>query len=167
MIKNPGIRVIFPDVEGARLQPCHQIKEIKPALAAEGIRSSSTKSSNNLSTFGLCLGTILTSILAIAGCHSRFVEATIDNQGASNLSMIEIDYPSASFGVGNLAPNSQFHYRFKIQGSGPVKLEYTDAQGKTHTVDGPELTEGQEGSLTVAIDSTGKVTWNPNFTKTP
>ena len=87
--------------------------------------------------------------------------------GGDSLQQVEIDYPSASFGVGNLAPNSQFHYRFKIQGSGPVKLEYTDAQGKTHTVDGPELTEGQEGSLTVAIDSTGKVTWNPNFTKTP
>jgi hypothetical protein len=106
-------------------------------------------------------------LAAVAGCHSRFVEVTIDNQAGANLSMIEVDYPSASFGVGNLAANGQFHYRFKIQGSGPLKIEFTDAQGKTHNLDGPELREGQEGHLAIDIDPAGKVSWQPSLTAAP
>jgi hypothetical protein len=110
---------------------------------------------------------VVSTLIFSAGCHSRFVETTIDNQGAKPLQMIEVDYPSASFGVGNLAAGGQFHYRFKIQGSGPVKLQFTDAQGQVHNVDGPDLNEGQEGRLTIAIDPAGKVAWQPNLTRNP
>jgi len=113
-------------------------------------------SSNSRFLLGLAFAIALTTL---AGCHSRFVEVTIDNQGPSTLHLIEVDYPSASFGVGNLAPAAQFHYRFKIQGSGPVKLEFTDDHGQTHNVDGPELNQGQEGRLTIVIDAAGKVIW--------
>jgi hypothetical protein len=99
------------------------------------------------------------------GCHSAFVETTIDNQGPTPLRLIEVDYPNASFGVGSLAPNAQFHYRFKIQGSGPIRLEYIDAQGQTHNIDGPTLDQGQEGKLIIAIGPQGKVTWQPSLTK--
>ncbi len=81
--------------------------------------------------------------------------------------MVEVDYPSASFGVGNLDSNSQFHYRFKIQGSGPVKIEFTDGHGQVHTVEGPTLNQGQEGRLTIAIDPNGKVNWQPSLTSNP
>jgi hypothetical protein len=113
------------------------------------------------------LGTLASMLILVAGCHSRYVETTIVNQGANPLQMIEVDYPSASFGVGNLGAGGQFHYRFKVQGSGPVKLQFTDAQGQVRNVDGPELQEGQEGRLTIAIDPTGKVAWQPNLTKNP
>jgi hypothetical protein len=113
------------------------------------------------------LAILLITLGALAGCHSRYVETTIDNRGPKNLQMIEVDYPSASFGVGNLAGGAQFHYRFKIQGSGNVKLQFTDPQGQTHNVDGPQLDEGQEGQLTIAIDPTGKVAWQPNLSKNP
>jgi hypothetical protein len=106
-------------------------------------------------------------LVLFTGCHSRYVETTIDNQGAKPLQMIEVDYPSASFGVGNLGAGGQFHYRFKIQGSGPVKLQFTDPQGQVHNVDGPELDEGQEGRLTIAIDPAGKVAWQPDLIKNP
>lgn len=100
----------------------------------------------------------------LAGCHSAFVETTIDNQGPAPLQLIEVDYPSASFGVGALAPDSQFYYRFKIQGSGPLKLQFTDAQGQPHTIDGPQLSQGQEGHLTIVIDPAGKVAWQTSLT---
>jgi hypothetical protein len=103
----------------------------------------------------------------LAGCHSRFVDTTVDNRGPKALQMIEVDYPSASFGVGSLAPGAQFHYRFKVQGSGALKLEFTDSQGLIHNVDGPELVEGQEGSLAIAIDPAGNVAWQPNLTRNP
>lgn len=117
---------------------------------------------------GLTFSGALLLILALcAGCHSRFVDATIDNRGAKAIQMIEVDYPSASFGVGSLAPGAQFHYRFKIQGSGAIKLQFTDAQGSVHDLDGPELQEGQEGRLTISIDSAGKVKWQSNLAGKP
>ena len=34
-----------------------------------------------------------------AGCHSSYVEATLQNHTAQPISLVELDYPSASFGV--------------------------------------------------------------------
>lgn len=98
-----------------------------------------------------------------AGCRSAFVSATITNNSAAQVNLIEVDYPSASFGVGSLAAGAQFHYRFKILGSGPVKLQYTDVSGKEHTATGPDLQEGQQGSLRIDIDASGNVSWTPDF----
>jgi len=100
---------------------------------------------------------------SLAGCHSAFVEATIDNQGKSPVRLVEVDYPNASFGVGNIAALSQFHYRFKVQGSGTVKIEFTDAAGKVHDSDGPPLNQGQEGRLSIVIQPTGEVVWRPEL----
>ena len=126
-----------------------------------------TRNRSTFATRSSQLAILPIALASLAGCHSRFVETTIDNRGPKNLQMIEVDYPSASFGVGNLAAGSQFHYRFKIQGSGNLKLQFTDPQGHTHNVDGPELSEGQEGQLTIAIDPAGNVAWQPSLTNKP
>ena len=102
--------------------------------------------------------------LCLTGCHSAFVETTIDNRGETQVRLIEVDYPSASFGVGSIGPHSQFHYRFKIQGSGALKIEFTDTAGKTHDSDGPQLSQGQEGRLSIVIQPTGDVAWQPQLT---
>ena len=107
----------------------------------------------------LCLGILALLLQTLGGCHSGFVETTIDNRGSKSLRLIEVDYPSASFGVGELAANSQFHYHFKVQGSGAVRIQFTDAGGKVSDSEGPMLKQGQEGHLTIAIDSTGRVDW--------
>lgn len=109
----------------------------------------------------VCLGVVAVSA---AGCHSAFVETTIENQTGSAVRLIEVDYPSASFGIGNLDPSSQFHYRFKVQGSGALKIEFTDASGKIHDSGGPELNQGQEGRLTIVLDPRGQVRWEPTLT---
>ncbi|MEA2540891.1 MAG: hypothetical protein QOH35_2257, partial [Acidobacteriaceae bacterium] len=72
----------------------------------------------------LCLG--------LAGCRSRFVEVTIVNQGPT-ARVMEFDYPSASFGANSLATGANYRYRFKVQGSGPLSLQYEDGTGKIHT----------------------------------
>ncbi len=102
--------------------------------------------------------------LFLSGCHSAFVETTIDNQGAIPIRLVEVDYPSASFGVGSIAAHAQFHYHFKVQGSGAVKIEFTDAAGKLHDADGPQLNQGQEGRLNIVIQPTGEVAWQPQLT---
>jgi hypothetical protein len=102
--------------------------------------------------------------LLLSGCHSAFVETTIDNQSASPVRLVEVDYPSASFGVSSIEPHSKFHYHFKIQGSGPLKIEFTDAHGKLHNSDGPMLNQGQEGALGILIQPSGEVSWQPSLT---
>ena len=106
---------------------------------------------------------MLTLCFVLAGCRSRFVDVTIVNQGPT-VHVLEFDYPSASFGANQLASGAKYHYRFKIQGSGPLSLQYEDASGHPHNVAGPEVDLGDQGTLLVNIDPQGAVTWNPNLT---
>jgi hypothetical protein len=99
----------------------------------------------------------------LAGCHSTFVQTTIVNHSGAPLRLVEVDYPSASFGTTNLNNAAEYHYRFKIQGSGTVKLDFVDSAGKPHHAVGPELDEGQEGTLLVTIDESNTVSWTPSF----
>ena len=103
---------------------------------------------------------LLTLCITLTGCHSPYVEATISNRTPDPITLIEVDYPSASFGTQNLAPGADFHYRFKVLGSGPMKLTYTDITRKDHTSPGPTLHEGAEGPLTILITPTG-AQWQP------
>jgi hypothetical protein len=86
------------------------------------------------------------------GCHSAYVEATVINHTDKPIPLIEVDYPSASFGTENLAPGAAFHYRFKVLGSGATRLLYTDADHHDHTSGGPALKEGDEGRLQISIE---------------
>ena len=85
----------------------------------------------------------LAAVLTLGGCHSAYIAATIANRIASGpLSLIELDYPSASFGTQTLAPGQDFHYRFKVLGSGPTRILWTDAAYQDHKNPGPTLHEG-------------------------
>ena len=97
-----------------------------------------------------------------AGCHSAYVDAVVSNRTDKPVTLVELDYPSASFGTQTLAPGADFRYRFKILGSGDTKLLWTDADHHDHTVAGPSLKEGQEGPFVVTIQPSG-VTWAPSF----
>ncbi len=97
--------------------------------------------------------------LSLAGCHSAYIEAVVSNHTGQPLSVVEVDYPSASFGADTIAPGQDFKYRFKIQGSGNLKVLWTDAAQHDHSVNGPELHEGAEGALHIVIGPDGKVDW--------
>ena len=101
-------------------------------------------------------------LLLAAGCHSAFIEATISNRTPDTLTLVEVDYPSASFGTQTLASGQDFHYRFKVLGSGPTSILWTDATHHDHKSTGPSLQESDEGTLTVAITPT-----NPTWTFQP
>ena len=105
-------------------------------------------------------------VLAATGCRSPYIEATVSNHTAQPIELLEVDYPSASFGTQNLAPGTDFHYRFKVLGSGNMKLLYTDSAHQDHKSDGPFLKEGTEGPLTITITDTG-VAWQPAPTTAP
>ena len=102
----------------------------------------------------------LLATLMATGCHSPYVVTTVSNHTSRPIELIEVDYPSASFGTQNLAPGADFHYRFKVLGSGSMKLLYTDSAHQDHKSDGPFLKEGAEGPLAILITDAG-VTWQP------
>jgi hypothetical protein len=99
-------------------------------------------------------------LIAITGCRSPYVATTVSNHSTQPIALLEVDYPSASFGTEALAPGADFHYRFKVLGSGSMKLLYTDSAHHDHKSDGPFLKEGAQGPLTIVIADTG-ITWQP------
>ena len=100
---------------------------------------------------GLGLGLIVTVGACLGGCRSPYVEADVINATGASVTLVEVDYPSASFGVESLGAGATYHYRLKILGSGPTKLLWTDAARQDHSVAGPELHEGQSGTLRVTL----------------
>jgi len=80
-------------------------------------------------------------LMAMCGCASKYVQAAVRNQTGGPITLVEVDY------------------RFKILGSGPTKVLWTDAERKQHEVAGPKLDEGQQGTLIVTLTQSG-ATWN-------
>jgi hypothetical protein len=98
-------------------------------------------------------------VLTLSGCHSAFIDATISNRTAEPIALVEVDYPSASFGTQTLAPGQNFHYRFKVLGSGPATVLWTDAANHDRKNSGPALREGDEGKLTITFNSGADPAW--------
>jgi hypothetical protein len=102
-------------------------------------------------------------LILIGGCRSAYVETTLENNGPQPVSVVEVDYPSASFGVQALAAHASYHYHFKVQGSGPLSISFTTPDKKIHNVTGPELAEGQNGELKITVQPDYSVTWDKNL----
>jgi hypothetical protein len=111
---------------------------------------------------GLLVALTLLALPNFGGCRSASVEADIRNASGQPISLLELDYPSASFGTQSLAANSVYQYRFNVIGSGPSKVLWTDALHKDHSVTGPTLQEGDHGTLLVAITASG-ATWTAHL----
>jgi hypothetical protein len=101
---------------------------------------------------------------SLSACSSPYVQSTIVNHTGGRVQLIEVDYPSASFGTQQIDSNATYHYRFKVMLSGPVKITYTGAGNRIHAVTGPTLTQGQRGTLIITLDGNGKVIWTPRLT---
>lgn len=96
----------------------------------------------------------------LAGCHSYRIEATVENHTGGPITLLEVDYPSASFGADNLAAGGVFHYRFQTRGSGPVTVQYTTADGHQVKITGPTLREKQEGAFEIVLAPGGKAAFH-------
>ena len=107
--------------------------------------------------FGLAAG------FGLSGCHSAHVEVTVVNRTGGPIRLLEVDYPSASFGADSLAPGAMMHYRIQLQGSGPLKVQYTATDNKQTQIQGPDLAQGQEGKLEIALEPAGKAEFEPKM----
>jgi hypothetical protein len=99
----------------------------------------------------------------ITACHSYHVDATVENLTGGPVQLLEVDYPSASFGADKLAAGEVFHYRVQLRGTGPLKVQYTEANGHQASVDGPTVKEPQEGTLEILLRPDGHAEFHPHL----
>jgi hypothetical protein len=101
---------------------------------------------------------ILAAVLFLtAGCHSYHIETTVVNRTGGAIKLLEVEYPSASFGANTLAVGDSFHYRIQLRGAGALKLRYTGSDGQQRQIEGPLLAEPQEGRLELVLLPVGKL----------
>lgn len=113
-----------------------------------------------------CSAVILLPLVAFAcGCHSYHIDATVENHTGSAIDLLEVDYPSASFGADSLAAAAEYHHRFQVRGSGPIKVQYSDSSShQVRQMTGPELVEQQEGRLEIILLPGGRAEFHPYLT---
>ena len=105
-------------------------------------------------------------LLVLSGCRSPWVQCTVANHQDTPVSLVEVSYPGGSFGVQTIAAGASYHYRFRNLSTETVSIGLTDAARHNHTVSGPQLQQGQEGSLRIEIEPGNQVTWTPALTAT-
>jgi hypothetical protein len=105
----------------------------------------------------------LGAVAALPGCHSYHIETTVVNKTGGAIRLLEVDYPSATFGTDNLAAGAVFHYRIQVQGNGPLKVQYAANDGRQPQVEGPLLAEHQEGKLEIVLLPGGKAEFHPEL----
>ncbi|HVZ84089.1 MAG TPA: hypothetical protein VG893_10485 [Terracidiphilus sp.] len=99
-----------------------------------------------------------------AGCRSYRIDATVENRSGAPVDLLEVDYPSASFGEDRLADGADYHYRFEVRDSGPVKVQYTEhATHIQRQATGPELQEKQVGQLEIVLLPGGVIQFHPQL----
>ncbi len=111
------------------------------------------------------LSLLFLTTLTLSGCHSYHVEATVVNNTGHPLELLEVQYPSASFGANHMEPGETLHYRFQILGQGTLKVHYFTGLGHQveTTIDGPQLHELQQGSLQILLQPNGKAQFLPQL----
>jgi hypothetical protein len=119
---------------------------------------------NRIGDRGWILPAILLPTLIAAGCHSYHIETTVENRTGGAIQLLEVDYPSASFGDNSLAADGVYHYRIQLRGNGPLKVQYTTGDGRPIQIEGPTLAELQEGQLQIVLLPGGKAEFHPELT---
>lgn len=99
----------------------------------------------------------------LSGCHSYHIDTTVENRTGGAVTLLEVDYPKASFGADAIAAGADFHYRFQVQGSGELTVQYTGPDGQVAKSTGPALAEGQEGKLEIVLLPQARVEFRPEL----
>ena len=104
---------------------------------------------------------LLFSLSPLLACHSYHIDATIENRTGGPIKLMEVDYPSASFGADALAVNAVYRYSFQTRGSGQLSVQYTAPDGHQVQLKGPMLYEKQQGRLQIVLLPGGNVEIQP------
>jgi hypothetical protein len=107
-----------------------------------------------VSRFAVAL--LASALLPLVACKSPHVDVTVVNNTGAEVRLLEVDYPSASFGFDSIAAGASKHYRIQVQDSGNVKVQYTGVGDKQFQSTGPELKEGFHGTLQITLEPSGE-----------
>ena len=102
---------------------------------------------------------LLLGSFCLTGCKSAFIHAVTLNETGVPITVLEVDYPSASYGANALPVGGKYICGFKIQGSGGTTVTWIDPNHQTHTFKGPQLHQGQGGTITVHLEPNA-VNWD-------
>ncbi len=107
----------------------------------------------------------LIAALVLTGCGSHVVQITLVNASQQPIKTIIVDYPGATFGKDSLPPGGKFLYKIKPLETGPIKIQFNDAQGNTHNYTGPTLHKNDSGGFVLKLtqDSMDAVPVQPNL----
>jgi len=108
----------------------------------------------NMRSMSFLVSAILLAALALGttGCRSHVVKVNLINISQQPVTTIVVDYPRATFGKNQLDPGKTYLYPVKPLETGPLKIQFADANGKTHTALGPELHKNDDGLVEVRFD---------------
>lgn len=110
---------------------------------------------------GLQAAISLLFLTALSACRSYHVEITVENRTGAPVKLLEVDYPSASFGTDVVAPGASYSYRIQVQGNGPVTVQYTAADGTQKKISGTTLSQYDQGTLQIVLLRDGKAQFTP------
>ena len=108
------------------------------------------------------VSTLAFSLIAINGCRSYRVQVSVENHTGAAVQLLEVDYPSASFGADTLAADANMRYSLQVRGSGPIKVQYTVGNSQAQ-VTGPILNEKDQGQLLIVLLPGGKAEFTPQL----
>jgi hypothetical protein len=91
----------------------------------------------------------------------------VENRTGGAVQLLEVDYPSASFGADSLAAGAVLPYRIQVRGDGPLKVQYTGSDGQQRQITGPALVERQEGRIEIVLLAGGRVEFHPYLAPQP
>jgi hypothetical protein len=112
---------------------------------------------------GAGAATLLIALATLTGCRSYHVQISVENHTGAAIQLLEVDYPSASFGADSLPPDGTINYAIQVRGSGPVKVQYTLAGVAQKQISGPSLSEGDEGRLKIVLLPGDKAAFTPQL----
>lgn len=106
---------------------------------------------------------LVPALLVASGCHSYQVETTVENRTGQTIQLLEVEYPSATFGANSMVAGETLHYRIQLRDSGPLKVRYTGVNGQAAQVQGPVVAERQEGRLQIVLLPGGRAEFHPEL----
>jgi len=105
----------------------------------------------------------LTVSLVGTGCRSSHVDVSVENRTGEAIRLLEVSYPSASFGADSLAAGATLRNRIQLRGDGPVKVTFAGARTQFAEITGPVLAEKQNGILQIVLLGGGKADFHPDL----
>lgn len=99
-------------------------------------------------------------LILCAGCRSHQIMITVENHTGKEIQLLEVDYPSASFGEDSMAAGQVVHYSIQVRDSGPVKVQYMTPDHHQPQMTGPTLHEKEEGKLQIVLLPGDKAEFN-------